>query len=141
MAGLHLLDPETGEYNFPYIRQYLEGIDVKVIHLVYREQGLIVQKGNPKGLQGLKDLTRNGITFINRQKGSGTRVLLDHHLKKLQISPSKINGYEREVYTHFEVGLSILSKEADVGIATIAVSKLLGLTVYSYHARKVRYDP
>jgi putative molybdopterin biosynthesis protein len=65
--------------------------------------------------------------LINRQKGSGTRVLLDYHLKKLQIAPSKINGYEREVYTHFEVGLSILSKEADVGIATIAVSKLLGL--------------
>jgi len=65
--------------------------------------------------------------LINRQKGSGTRVLLDYHLKKLQIAPSKINGYEMEVYTHFEVGLSILSKEADVGIATIAVSKLLGL--------------
>ena len=81
MAGIHLLDPDTGEYNFPYIRQYLRGIDVKVIHLVNREQGLIVNRGNPKRIKGLEDLLRKDIYFINRQKGSGTRILLDHTLK------------------------------------------------------------
>jgi putative molybdopterin biosynthesis protein len=64
---------------------------------------------------------------VNRQRGSGTRILLDHHLKRLKIPPSRIRGYEREVYTHFEVGLSILSREADAGICTVAVAKLLGL--------------
>ena len=73
-------------------------------------------------------MAQKEIRFINRQKGSGTRVLLDYYLKRLRLSASKINGYEKEAYTHFEVGLSILSKEADVGIATIAVSKLLGLS-------------
>ncbi len=81
IAGTHLLDPETGEYNFPYIHTYLNGIDVKVIHLVQREQGLIVKRGNPKKIKGLEDLLRKDISFINRQKGSGTRILLDHSLK------------------------------------------------------------
>ena len=80
------------------------------------------------GIKGFQDLDRKEVRLINRQKGSGTRVLLDHHLKRLRVSSSKIHGYEKEAYTHFEVGLSILSKEADVGIATIAVSKLLGLS-------------
>jgi putative molybdopterin biosynthesis protein len=98
-----------------------------VINLFYRDLGFIVAPPNPFHIRGFEDLTQKRIKFINRQKGSGTRVLLDHHLKRLQIPPSKINGYGREVYTHFEVGLSILSKEADVGMATIVVSKLLGL--------------
>jgi putative molybdopterin biosynthesis protein len=78
-------------------------------------------------IRRFEDLTRKKVRFINRQKGSGTRVLLDQHLKELGISPSAVNGYENEVYTHFELGLSILAREADVGIATVAVSKLLGL--------------
>jgi putative molybdopterin biosynthesis protein len=86
---------------------------------------------NPFRIQGFEDLTQKGIKFVNRQKGSGTRVLLDHHLKRKRISSSEVQGYGNEVYTHFEVGLSILSKEADVGIATIAVSRLLGLPFIS----------
>jgi len=82
---------------------------------------------NPFKIEGFEDLGKKGLRLINRQKGSGTRVLLDHHLKKGKIDPSRIQGYDREVYTHFEVGLSILSKEADVGIATVAIAKLLGL--------------
>jgi len=87
----------------------------------------VVDHKNPLRIRGFEDLAKKEVRLINRQKGSGTRILLDHHLKRLKIQASRIQGYEKEVYTHFEVGLSILSKEADVGIATIAVSKLLGL--------------
>ena len=127
IAWSHLFDPKTGEYNTPFLATYLPDVKPVVVNLFYRDLGFIIAPKNPFRIRGFEDLTQQEIRFINRQKGSGTRILLDHHLKRLQISTSKINGYEREVYTHFEVGLSILSKEADVGIATIAVSKLLGL--------------
>jgi putative molybdopterin biosynthesis protein len=127
IAWSHLFDPKTGEYNTPFLSTYLPDVKPVVVNLFYRDLGFIIAPKNPFRIRGFGDLTQKEIRFINRQKGSGTRILLDHHLKRLQISTSKINGYEREVYTHFEVGLSILSKEADVGIATIAVSKLLGL--------------
>jgi putative molybdopterin biosynthesis protein len=127
IAWSHLFDPKSGEYNIPFLPAYLPNVKPVVINLFGRDLGFLVAPKNPFHIHGFEDLTEKGARFINRQKGSGTRVLLDHHLKKLQISPSKINGYGKEVYTHFEVGLSILSKEADVGIATIAVSKLLGL--------------
>ena len=127
IAWSHLLDPKSGEYNIPFLSTYLPNIKPVVVNLFHRDLGFVVAPKNPFHIRGFEDLAQKGIRLINRQKGSGTRLLLDHHFKRLQISPSKINGYEREVYTHFEVGLSILSKEADVGIATIAVSKLLGL--------------
>ena len=127
MAWSHLFDPKTGEYNIPFLPAYLPNVKPVVVNLFYRELGFVVAPKNPFKIQGFDDLTQKGIRFMNRQKGAGTRVLLDHHLKTLRISPSKIQGYENEVYTHLEVGLSILSKEADVGIATVAISKLLGL--------------
>jgi len=127
IAWSHLLDPKSGEYNIPFLSTYLPNLKPVVVNLFRRDLGFVVAKKNPYRIQGFEDLTKKGVRFINRQKGAGTRVLLDHHLKRLKISPSQINGYEREVYTHFEVGLSILSKEADVGIATMVVSQLLGL--------------
>jgi putative molybdopterin biosynthesis protein len=127
IAWSHLFDPKTGEYNIPFLPNILTNVKPVVINLFRRDLGFLVAPKNPFHVRGFEDLTQKGVKFINRQKGSGTRVLLDHHLKRLQVTPSKINGYEKEVYTHFEVGLSILSKEADVGIGTIAVSKLLGL--------------
>lgn len=127
IAWSHLLDPRTGEYNIPFLSSYLPNVKPVVVNLFRRDLGFLVAPENPFRVRGFEDLTRRGLRLINRQKGSGTRVLLDYHLKKLQVISSKIKGYEKEVYTHFEVGLSILSKEADVGIATIAVSKLLGL--------------
>jgi putative molybdopterin biosynthesis protein len=127
IAWSHLFDPKTGEYNIPFLPQYLPNMKPVVVNLFRRELGFVVAPKNPFQIRRFEDLTQKGIRFVNRQKGSGTRVLLDQHLKRLQISPAKINGYGKEVYTHFEVGLSILSKEADVGVATIAVSKLLGL--------------
>jgi putative molybdopterin biosynthesis protein len=99
-----------------------------VINLFKRDVGFLAAPGNPLKIRGVKDLTRSRVRFINRQEGSGTRVLLDNHLRELKIPASSIKGYENEVYTHFEVGLSILAKEADVGLATGSVSKLLGLS-------------
>ncbi len=128
IAWSHLFDPKSGEYNLPFLTTYLPNVEPVVVNLFERDIGFVTGPKNPLNIRGFEDLARKGVRFLNRQKGAGTRVLLDHHLKKFKISSSRICGYEKEVYTHFEVGLSILSKEADVGIATIAVSKLLGLS-------------
>jgi putative molybdopterin biosynthesis protein len=130
IAWSHLLDPKTGEYNTPFLSSYVPDIKPVVVNLFYRDLGFVTAPSNPLGIRGFEDLTRKDVRFVNRQKGSGTRILLDHHLKSLHILPGRVQGYEREVYTHFEVGLSILSGEADTGIATIAVSKLLGLPFF-----------
>ncbi|MDO8720967.1 MAG: helix-turn-helix transcriptional regulator [Syntrophales bacterium] len=127
IAWSHLFDPQTGEYNIPFIPSCLSNINAVVVNLFSRELGFIVAPENPLKIQQFEDLTRKEVKFINRQNGAGTRVLLDHRLQRLGIPISKIAGYEKEVVTHFEVGLSVLSREADVGIATNAVSKLLGL--------------
>jgi len=127
LAGSHLLDPDTGEYNFPYIRQYLKGTPVRVIHLVNREQGLIVPKGNSKKIEGLKDLEREDVSFINRQKGSGTRILLDHLLKTLSLNPRHIRGYEREEFTHMAVASSVASGMVDTGLGILSAARALHL--------------
>jgi putative molybdopterin biosynthesis protein len=127
IAGAHLLDPGTGEYNFPYIRQHLKGIEVKVIHLVFREQGLMVRQGNPKKIRGLKDLLREEVSFINRQKGSGTRILLDHSLKNLSLDSAQIKGYEKEEFTHMAVASAVASGVVDAGLGILSASKAAGL--------------
>src|SRR4030042_1312012 len=128
LAWSHLLDPKSGEYNTPFLSTHLPNLKPVVINLFYRELGFLTAPGNPLHVRGFEDLTKKKIRFINRQKGSGTRVLLDHHLKSLDIPSSEIHGYDNEVYTHFEVGMAINAKEADVGIATVAAAKLLGLS-------------
>jgi excisionase family DNA binding protein len=127
IAWSHLLDPQSGVYNIPYISKYLPDINAVVVNLFYRELGFLTARGNPLQIAGFEDLTNEGVRIINRQQGSGTRFLLDYHLERLGISPAALSDYEREVYTHFDVGVSVLSGEADVGIATGAVSKLLDL--------------
>jgi excisionase family DNA binding protein len=128
IAWSHLLDPKSNEYNIPFLPALLPNVKPVVVNLFYRDLGFILLPKNPLGIRDFADLARKEIRFINRQKGSGTRVLLDHHLKSLKMSSSGIKGYEKEAYTHIEVGLAVLSKEADAGIATSAVSKLLGLS-------------
>ena len=127
MAGSHLLDIQTGEYNISYIHKYLKGFPVHVFNLVTREQGLIVQKGNPKGIRGIGDLTNDGIAFINRQPGSGTRILFDYKLKEMSMDPSRINGYENEEYTHMNVAVAVLNGMADVGMGIMAAARALNL--------------
>ena len=90
VAGSHLLDTETGEYNIAYVKRYLKGISVSIFHLVLRDQGLILARGNPKGIGGIHDLTREDVTFVNRQAGSGTRVLFDYKLEQLGVMPEGI---------------------------------------------------
>lgn len=128
IAWSHLLDPQSGQYNIPFLSTFLPNLKSVVINLFHRDLGFVVAPGNPLQLRGFKDLIRPKVRFINRQQGSGTRVLLDHHLQRLGMAASSIQGYEHEVYTHFEIGLSILAKQADVGLATGSVAKLLGLS-------------
>lgn len=127
LAGSHLLDTETGEYNISYIKRYLKGFMVSVFHLALRDQGLILAKGNPKGIKGLEDLARKEITFVNRQAGSGTRVLLDFRLGKLSIRPESIKGYDHEEFTHMAVAVDVLSGAADCGVGIYAAARALDL--------------
>jgi putative molybdopterin biosynthesis protein len=116
----------------------LSGIDVKVIHLVWREQGLFVQHGNPKKVRGLDDLLRKDITFINRQKGSGTRILLDHTLKNLSLDPNQVRGYEKEEFTHMAVASTVASGAADSGLGILSAARAMHLDFIPI--AKERYD-
>ena len=127
LAGSHLLDEETGQYNLPFVRRYLKGRDVVLVNLVQRVQGLMVPKGNPKGVSSLEDLASDDIAFINRQRGSGTRILLDYKLRQLDISPEKINGYGREEYTHLAVAAAVEGGRADVGLGILSAARALDL--------------
>ena len=145
LAGSHLLDPETGEYNLSYIRQYLPGVKVKVITLVGREQGLLVKRGNPKGIKSLGDLSRpdaesdaERVRYVNRQRGAGTRVLLDYHLNLLGIAPDSIIGYNQEEYTHLGVAAAVASGRADCGLGIAAAAQALELDFVPLYQE--RYD-
>lgn len=127
LAGSHLLDTEDGSYNISYIKRYIPKVNVKLINLVIRDQGLIIQHGNPKGIKGIEDLGRDDISFINRQSGSGTRILLDYKLKQLSIDPLTIKGYEDEEFTHMSVAVAVLSGTVDVGLGIYAAAKALNL--------------
>ncbi|MDW7998935.1 MAG: molybdopterin biosynthesis protein [Thermodesulfovibrio sp.] len=127
MAGTHLLDETTGEYNIPFIKRLMPEKKVILVNLVYRIQGFIVKKGNPKKIIGFEDLLREDIVFINRQAGSGTRLLLDKHLRELGISPSQIKGYDKDEYTHMGVASAVLTGRADVGVGILAAAHALDL--------------
>lgn len=127
LAGAHLLDPETGSYNLPYIREYLPDTPVTVLGFVYREQGLILPKGNPRKVKELMNLTDSEIHFVNRQRGSGTRVLLDYHLAQADIQPGRIQGYDQEEFTHLTAAAAVASGRADVALGIQAAAHALGL--------------
>jgi len=126
-ATSHLLDVETGVYNWPYIKRYIPEIPVRLFHGVMREQGFIIPRGNPKSIKGFEDLVREDVTFINRQSGAGTRVLLDYYLDLAGLDPDKIKGYYLEEYTHTAVAVAVLSGVADVGMGVLAAAKALDL--------------
>lgn len=127
LAGTHLLDPDTGEFNVPYVLRQLTPADVLLITLGMRSQGLIVASGNPRGIRGIEDLARGDVLFVNRQKGSGTRLLLDYRLNQVGIDPGSVAGYEREVFTHTAAAAAVAGGTADVGLGVLAAAKALGL--------------
>jgi len=127
LAGTHLLDEETGEYNVSYIERLLKGQPVVLVNLVYRQQGLMVARGNPKNIKGVEDLVREDVSYINRQRGAGTRILLDFKLKENSIDPTKIKGYRREEYTHMSVAAAVASGSADAGMGILAAARALDL--------------
>ncbi len=134
----HLLNPENGEYNFSYIEKYLRNEEVVLINIAYREQGMIIQKGNPKNIKSIKDLVNDDIIFINRQRGSGTRVLFDYKLDENNIESKNINGYEREEFTHMTLASEINSGSTDVGIGIKSAADAFDLDFIPIH--KERYD-
>lgn len=127
LAGIHLLNPATGSYNVDDAEKYLPNVAWRLVHLAMRQQGLMVAPGNPKQINGLSCLTRPDLTFINRQRGSGTRMLLDYELARLGIAGQQINGYEKEVGTHMTVAASIASGTIDAGLGVQAAAQALGL--------------
>ncbi len=126
-AGSHLLDPKTGEYNLSHIRQYLSDRKIAVVNWVERVQGLIVAKGNPKGIHSLSDLGDPRFGFVNRQRGAGTRVLLDYHLNQLGLNSADITGYDQEEYTHLAVAAAVSSNRADCGLGIELAASALDL--------------
>jgi putative molybdopterin biosynthesis protein len=138
LAGSHLLDPETGEYNLSYIERYLPGVPIVLVGLVDRSQGLLVPRGNPKGVRTIADLARDDVVFVNRQRGAGTRVLLDHLLETQGIPSERIRGYEHEEYTHLTVAADVASGRADVGLGIQAAASALDIDFV--HIADERYD-
>lgn len=126
-AGSHLLDPASGRYNTVDIQRILPGRHVIIMRWVRREQGLIIRKSNPKNIMSFEDLRRSDVTFVNRQRGAGTRILLDFHLEKLQINPDEIRGYDQEEFTHMGVAVAVASGRVDCGLGIAAAAKSLGL--------------
>jgi molybdate-binding protein/DNA-binding transcriptional regulator YhcF (GntR family) len=127
LAGIHLLDEETGEYNYPYVKRVLPGREMAIVHLAYRVQGLMFAAGNPLQIKGIDDLNRHDITFVNRQNGSGTRVLLDRVLRQNGIKPAEVRGYEHEMDTHLAVAGEIARGKADVGLGIQAAATTCNL--------------
>ncbi|MCL4502002.1 MAG: molybdopterin biosynthesis protein [Deltaproteobacteria bacterium] len=127
LGGSHMLDPESNTYNVPFIQRYLNGMNLKLINLTWRQQGLMAAPGNPKNIRAIKDLARPEVRFINRQRGAGTRMLLDFLLKEENLAATAIQGYEQEEYTHMAVAVNVFSGAADVGLGIMAAAKALGL--------------
>ena len=127
LGGTHLLDPDSGDYNVSYLKKHLSGTPCRLVTLALRQQGLMVKPGNPKGIKELSDLARPEVTMVNRQAGSGTRVLLDYHLQKLGLDPADIKGYDADEYTHMAVAVQVLAGGADVGLGVMAAAKALSL--------------
>ncbi|MFO7728884.1 MAG: molybdopterin biosynthesis protein [Desulfonatronovibrio sp.] len=127
IAGMHLFDPEQDDYNFPFLEKYAPGVKFRLINLAVRHQGLMVLPGNPRKIHSIEDLARKDIIFVNRQRGAGTRILLDHYLKKAGISPARVSGYDNEEFTHMAVAVNVLSGAAHCGLGIMAAARALGL--------------
>jgi putative molybdopterin biosynthesis protein len=127
IAAVHLLDPASQQYNLPFIRQLFVHEPITVMRLASREQGLIVAKGNPKNISGVKDLARSDVTIINRQKGAGTRFLLDSFLATENLEPAAVRGYQNEEWTHLGAAAHISRGTADAAFGIRCAASQLGL--------------
>jgi len=127
LAGTHLLDEESGEYNKSFVRKLIPGGKVRLVKCVKRKQGLILQKGNPKKITGVADLLQDSVRYVNRQKGSGTRILIDYLCRKECIDTSKIYGYSREEFTHTSVAALIATGSADAGLGIYSAANMYNL--------------
>jgi putative molybdopterin biosynthesis protein len=127
LAGSHLLDPDTAEYTLPWIERLMPDHDLAVVRLTHREQGLMVAPRNPLALEGIEDLTRAGLRYVNRQRGAGTRVLLDHLLSQRGMEPGDVEGYAREEHTHLAVAAAVAAGRADCGLGVLAAARAFGL--------------
>lgn len=127
IAPIHLLDEERGDYNKSYVEKYFSDKDMAIIKGVKRQQGFILKKGNPENIENFSDLTKEGVVYANRQRGAGTRVLLDYHLKEDGINPEDINGYDRELSTHMAVATAVKTGSATVGLGIYSAARALDL--------------
>ncbi|MBS0151110.1 MAG: helix-turn-helix domain-containing protein [Nitrospira sp.] len=138
VAGLHLFDPTTGESNMPFLRRHLKGSGYDVVTFAIWEEGFLVRRGNPKSIRTVADLTEPTVTLINREEGSGARLLLDQRLRSSGIEPTHIQGYDRIVSSHFEVARAIREHQADVGIGIRSAAQFFGLDFIPLQT--ARYD-
>jgi putative molybdopterin biosynthesis protein len=127
LAGVHMFDPESGEYNLPFIPRLLPDLPVVVMTLFHRHLGLLTKKGNPRNIKGLKDLLRDDVTFIGRDGFSGTRLVLDYLLREKSIDPAGIRGYDNEASNHMAMASAVASEKADAGVGILPAAKALGL--------------
>jgi len=138
ISGCHLLDMQSGEYNISFVSNLFSDQPMCLITLCHREQGLLLQKGNPSNIESLKDLTRENVRFINRQRGAGTRIWLDQTLRQMGIDPQTIHSYQLESNTHFGIAQTILEDRADVGVGIFAAAKKFDLDFIPLYEE--RYD-
>jgi len=138
IAGSHLEDAKTGEFNLPFLRKEFPGEDFSVFTFARWEEGLVLAPGNPKGVRKVDDLARKNVTFVNREPGSGSRGLLDKLLEKAGINPEKIQGYDRIAYGHLAAAYCVLAHEADACLATRSAAQTFGLDFVPL--RSERYD-
>jgi molybdate-binding protein len=138
VAGLHLLDPATGESNLPFLRRALKGSGYEVVTFATWEEGFLVRPGNPKSIRAAADLVEPTVTLVNREEGAGARLLLDQRLRAAGIDPCQVRGYDRTVSSHFEVARAIAGHQADVGIGIRSAAQLFGLDFVPLQA--ARYD-
>ncbi len=138
IAGSHLEDPKTGEFNLPFLRKEFPGEELTVVTFARWEEGLVVGAGNPKGIANVEDLARKSVRFVNREPGSGARALLDRLLGENGVESRKVSGYDRVAYGHLAAAYCVVSQEADVCLATRSAAKAFSLGFIPLHSE--RYD-
>jgi molybdate-binding protein/DNA-binding XRE family transcriptional regulator len=138
IAGTHLEDPKTGEFNLPFIRKEFPDEDFLVVTFARWEEGLVLAPGNPTGIHNIEDLARKGVRFVNREPGSGSRALLDKRLEKAGVRAHRVQGYDRVAYGHLAAAYCVVSREADVCLATRSAAQTFGLDFIPLHGE--RYD-